>query len=462
MIMALSENECPRPSRIFFRIFPADLKTLSLWLIRLRWAVPPVIAAAVGAAMVSSHQIPRVALLMMAVWILCYNLVLWAWTFRLKPSDRQKQASVQKFIYWQLGLDSLALMALIYITGGILSPLLYFCVFPIMFAAGLLPPIFVYGFTALAVGGLTFMTYGKFYGFLDQGAVFGDTDSLVQSSVPPEGFYLFFFAVILSLTAWLTTTAIGLFFQRTQPPDTRSDIQTDERTRFMMRAAHNLRAPLSAILSVLEVLRGRHLGELNPDQSEYLRRVDRRAHTMLEMINELMHLSTSRSRQLPSAQKPVDTEWLGSRLERTFQNEAADRKIDFTVNVENGLSPLSGNSDQIEQMLENLVSNAIKYTPDGGWVKVAFTGAPGNRVAIGISDSGIGIPEKDQPRLFTEFFRADNARKKQELGTGLGLAIVREIVNAHQGFIQVKSRENQGTTVQVTLPAAQTIGREQD
>jgi len=122
--------------------------------------------------------------------------------------------------------------------------------------------------------------------------------------------------------------------------------------------------------------------------------------------------------------------------------------------VENDPPPVSGNSEQIEQMLENLVSNAIKYTPDGGWVKVTFSGAPGNKVVIRVADSGIGIPEKDQSRLFTEFFRADNAREKQEMGTGLGLSIVKEIVDAHQGTIQVESRENHGTTVVVSLPAA--------
>jgi two-component system sensor histidine kinase VicK len=230
----------------------------------------------------------------------------------------------------------------------------------------------------------------------------------------------------------------------------------------MMRAAHNLRAPLSAVLSMLELVREKHLGELTSDQSEYLRRVDRRIHTMLDMINELMHLSTTRSRQDDLLQKALDTEWLGGRLERTFQNEAAERTIDFTVTMENDPPPVSGNSEQIEQMLENLVSNAIKYTPENGWVKVTFSGAPGNKVVIRVADSGIGIPEKDQSRLFTEFFRAENAREKQEMGTGLGLSIVKEIVDAHQGTIQVKSRENQGTTVLVTLPAAQMIKKEGD
>jgi signal transduction histidine kinase len=632
MVMPLPEKERARPFNTFSRILCAELKTRSLWLIRLRWAVPPAIVAAVGVTMVSNYQTHRVAMLMIAGWILCYNLLLWTWAHGLKPSDWQNQSGVQKFIYWQLGLDYLALLALIHLTGGIVSPLLYFCVFHILFAAGLLPRFSAYKFTAAAVVGAALITLGEFYGWMAPHSLTGDAAPPALTSFFQAGLYLFFFAVTLSITAWLATTVMGLFFQRMLQLDAKSEALADynkrfdvlfamiktigtirhldqileitthdlakvmdikavsikllnedgthlvykaswglpekfiknrqvsldqsplnrriiegepfitgrpndpdmfqfgedlkaakiqsvlfvpmavedktigvlgaycvlpdrflyddiaflrlaagmvgigihnsqayeaienfaeERSRFMMRAAHNLRAPLSAVLSMLEVLREQHLGKLNPDQSEYLRRVDRRIHTMLDMINELMHLSTTRSRQ-DLLQKALDTAWLGGRLERTFQNAAAERTIDFTVTMENDPPPISGNSEQIEQMLENLTSNAIKYTPEGGRVRVTFSGAPGNKVIIRVADSGIGIPEKDQSRLFTEFFRADNAREKQEMGTGLGLSIVKEIVDAHQGTIQVKSRENQGTTVLVTLPAAQTTGEEKE
>lgn len=633
MVMRLPEKERARPFNAFSRILCAELRTRSLWLIRLRWAAPPVIVAAViVAAMLSSYHPPRVALLVIAGWVLCYNLMLWTWAHGLKPSDWQNQAGVQKFIYWQLWLDYLTLLALIHLTGGIVSPLLYFCVFHILFAAGLLPRFSVYKFTAAAVGGTALITLGEFYGWMDHHSLTGAAAPLATSSFFRAGLYLFFFAVTLSITAWLASTVMGLFFRRMLQLDAKSETLADynkrfdvlfamvktigtirhldqileitthdlakamdikavsikllneegthldfkaswglpekfiknrqvsldqsplnrriiegepfitgrpddhemfqfgedlkaariqsvlfipmtvedktigvlgaycvlpdrflyddiaflrlaagmvgigihnsqayeaienfaeERSRFMMRAAHNLRAPLSAVLSMLELVREKHLGELTPDQSEYLRRVDRRIHTMLEMINELMHLSTTRNRQ-EFPQKALDAEWLGGRLERTFQNEAAERSIDFTVTMENDPPPVSGNSEQIEQMLENLVSNAIKYTPENGWVRVTFSSAPGNKVIIRVADSGIGIPEKDQSRLFTEFFRAENARKKQEMGTGLGLSIVKEIVDAHHGTIKVKSRENQGTTVLVTLPAARTAGEEKE
>jgi len=229
---------------------------------------------------------------------------------------------------------------------------------------------------------------------------------------------------------------------------------TAERSRFMLRVAHNLRAPLGAVLGMLELLREEHMGSLTAEQAEYLRRVDRRTRTMLDMINQLMTLATSRTTLRQPEKTSLDVYWLAGRVERTFQSMAAERNIDFAVRASDGVPPVSGNADQIEQVLENLGSNAIKYTPEGGRVRILFSSPSANKIMITVTDTGIGIAENDLSQLFSEFFRADNAREKEELGTGLGLAIAREIVESHQGRITVESREGRGTTFAVTLPAA--------
>jgi signal transduction histidine kinase len=108
-------------------------------------------------------------------------------------------------------------------------------------------------------------------------------------------------------------------------------------------------------------------------------------------------------------------------------------------------------------MLENLVSNAIKYTPPGGRVTVNITPGKGT-VSIEVHDTGIGIPEGEQLRLFEEFFRASNARRLEETGTGLGLSIVKQTVERHGGRIRVQSKEGQGTTFIVDLPLTQPVG----
>jgi signal transduction histidine kinase len=228
-----------------------------------------------------------------------------------------------------------------------------------------------------------------------------------------------------------------------------------ERTWFMMKVAHNLRAPLAGMLSILEVVRDGYLGPINDQQSEYLRRLDRRARTMLALVNELMTLS--RNRQRPDGECAAATELavLARRVQRTFQDEAAEKRISFRVGLSGTLPDVRGRLETVEQMLENLVSNAIKYTPAEGSVDVRFSRANGT-VRIEVSDTGIGIPASARPKLFTEFFRAENARATEDIGTGLGLAIVKEIADQLGGRIVVESEEGAGTIFVVHLPIAAT------
>ena len=225
-----------------------------------------------------------------------------------------------------------------------------------------------------------------------------------------------------------------------------------ERTWFMMKVAHNLRAPLAGMLSILEVVRDGYLGPVNDDQNEYLRRLDRRARTMLALVNELMALSRNRQRREADA-AATEPAMLARRVQRTFQDKAAEKRIAFQVSLPPDLPEVRGRLETVEQLLENLVSNAIKYTPAEGKVEVRFARANGT-VRIEVSDTGIGIPAADRPRLFTEFFRAENAKAMDEIGTGLGLAIVKEIVDQLGGRIFMESEEGVGTIFVVHLPIA--------
>ena len=225
-----------------------------------------------------------------------------------------------------------------------------------------------------------------------------------------------------------------------------------ERSRFMMRVAHNLRAPLSAVLSMLEIVREQHLGALNEDQAEYLRRIDRRSRSLLAMINELLALSTSRSAHRQVEKKPLGAQWLAGRLQRTFQDAAKEKEITLTVNVAPDCPVLWANSEMMEQLLENLVSNAVKYTPVGGKVAVAFFRLENGMAGIDVRDTGIGIPEDGLDQMFSEFYRAPNAKELDAIGTGLGLAIVKEYVELHNGSICVESRVGQGSVFHVMLP----------
>ena len=144
-------------------------------------------------------------------------------------------------------------------------------------------------------------------------------------------------------------------------------------------------------------------------------------------------------------------------VEDVFEAVAIDAKNHghtLTLDAPEALPAVNGDRERIEQVLMNIVSNAIKYTPDGGKIAVS-AGAAEGRVWAKVADNGIGIPEKDLPRLFERFYRVDKARSRESGGTGLGLSIAREILSQHKGEIRIESVSGQGTTVTVTLPAAE-------
>jgi two-component system phosphate regulon sensor histidine kinase PhoR len=130
---------------------------------------------------------------------------------------------------------------------------------------------------------------------------------------------------------------------------------------------------------------------------------------------------------------------------------AKQKNIKYTSELEKELSPIYGSRDWFKQLMLNLIDNAIKYTPEGGRVKVTAYQREKN-IFISVKDTGIGIPKKDIPRLFERFYRVDKARSRKVGGTGLGLAIVKHIVIAFEGEIKVKSEEGKGTEFLVRIP----------
>ncbi|MBN2062262.1 MAG: GAF domain-containing sensor histidine kinase [Deltaproteobacteria bacterium] len=225
-----------------------------------------------------------------------------------------------------------------------------------------------------------------------------------------------------------------------------------DRSWFMMKVAYNLRAPLREVASMIGALSEKLLGVINPDQEEYIRLVDRKTMAMFSTVNALMTLYEIRTERSKFEKVAFDVYLIAGRIEMAFLDEAREKEIEFKIVVSAELTNIWGNIDLIEQLFKNLVSNAIRYTLSKGKVLVRFEKDQKHIMKAMVQDSGIGVPADDLPRVFSEFFRAHNARDLEENGTGLGLAIVKEIVEIHGGTINIISELGRGTTVTVLLP----------
>jgi len=223
---------------------------------------------------------------------------------------------------------------------------------------------------------------------------------------------------------------------------------------FIALVSHELRTPLTSIRGYTELLINGEAGELTDEQHQFLGVVERNSHRLLDLVGDLLFLAQIEAGKLALELGAVDLAAVASESVEAAR-PAAENK-DVTLTLATGPVPLlAGDCGRLSQVLDNLVSNAVKFTPAGGRVDVRVR-EQGGRAEIEVRDSGIGIPATEQDRLFERFFRSSNATERAIQGTGLGLAIAKAIVDAHGGRIAVKSDEGAGTVFRVVLP----VGRE--
>ena len=222
---------------------------------------------------------------------------------------------------------------------------------------------------------------------------------------------------------------------------------------FVANVSHELRTPLTNIKAYAETIisSGDDLpGEL---RSNFLAVIVSEADRMTRIVQDLLTLSKiDYGKMEMNVSRFSFAQAVRSVYEAVALN-AESHGHTLTFHCEENMPEVNGDRERIEQVIMNIVSNAIKYTPDGGKIEIS-AGRSGKNVYVRVSDNGIGIPEKDLPRLFERFYRVDKARSRESGGTGLGLSIAREILNQHKGDIRIESVYGEGTDVTITLPAA--------
>ncbi len=220
---------------------------------------------------------------------------------------------------------------------------------------------------------------------------------------------------------------------------------------FIAAASHDLRTPLTSIIGYVELLSDGEAGLVTPEQVRMLDAVDRNARRLKTLVEDVLTISKIELGAFTSHLEPVDLVSVVWAAADVIRPSAGVGGLTFEVVCPDKGLMVDGDPGQLDRVLVNLLSNAVKYTPGGGSVSLSLAREEDVAVLV-VSDTGIGIPEKDQGSLFTRFFRASNAVARELPGSGLGLSIVRTIVANHHGQISLGSAEGQGTTVTVRLP----------
>jgi len=223
------------------------------------------------------------------------------------------------------------------------------------------------------------------------------------------------------------------------------------KTEFVATVSHELRTPMTSITGYVQLIRQGEAGPLTGTQEKYLNTVQRNCERLTALANDLLMLSSLEPGANSREQKPVDLVRVIDDARVTLQPLLIGRDLDVSFRLADSPVIVRGSEADLGSLVSNLLSNAMKFTQDGGWVRCALHVMPG-QARVAVSDNGLGIPMEEQASLFSRFFRSTTAREHAIQGSGLGLTIADSIVRSHGGDIAVVSRHLGGSTFTVNLP----------
>lgn len=368
----------------------------------------------------------------------------------------------------QITVDLIALAALLHLSGGLENPFIFYSVFHVVIASILLSRRATYleatlGFSLIAAVGL-----GEFLGLLRHyplglmsGVAAFQSPTFVAAQILVLGSTLYLTAYMATSIsagqrsyereAALLSNDVARKAELLEVAYTSVSQAERSKSQYMRKVAHELKAPLGAVQLLLKVILDGLAGELSEKSRDLVTRAEHRTRELTQLTQDLLALSRAREGVLAVEIAPVALGELVTDVVAQTQALATQAGVTIVPVVAPGLGPVQGDAAGLRQLVGNLLSNAVRYTPRGGRVAVHLQRTDAG-LRLEVEDTGIGIPKDDLPRIFEEFFRSANARSHTCDGTGLGLSIVKAVAEQHGGKVSVESDPGKGTRFTVDLP----------
>lgn len=446
------------------------------WFIKMRYlAASGVFLVALSANFLFHLHFYYLPIYIMAGVIVLYNAIFSFYARRIKISQAEIEVKkVSRLANLQISADLIALTILIHYTGGIENPFIFYFIFHMIISSILLSTRASYRQATLAVILLGAMVALEYTGVIKHWHLFQFTKTCeFKNPYYITGVFFVFATTIYASVYMATSITRRLRKRQKEVVDLKDNLEqkTKEleeinkkltkldalRTRFLVIASHDLKAPLTAVDSYLEVMLGGFTGEINEKQKNMLERSIERVKELLDLINSLLDLSHIESGKIVHEMSMVN---LDDVLENSLENVQAlaqEKEIKVEVSKPEKLPQLYAAGARIQQTLTNLLNNAIKFTPKKGKIKL-LVNENQKFVQIEVIDNGIGIPQDELPKIFDEFYQCSNIEIKERKGAGLGLSIAKQVVKFHQGKIWVESDTGKGSKFSFTLPKTKKRG----
>jgi len=442
-----------------FPLLPLQVELIDRlrWFTRLRWVAAVGVLATVLAAkwLFGFEQLQLRPLLSLLGVIVILNL---GYVFVLHKAFPRRKVKAERdlslayiFTQVQILLDLILLTLLLHYSGGLENPFNFFYIFHVIISSILLPRRIAYAYAFIAVALYSGLILTEQAGWISRYSLVG----LPEMHRTYLLGVIFAFGATVFIAAYVTTSIRLQLKQREeeaeQVRETLFELE-EQKSSFMRMVSHELRSPIAAIQSSLGVLLALEDKCMDDTTRHSVQRAADRAQGLYQLTRDLLEFSRLTTLG-PKEEQNVELDFkkVVNNAEALYRNQAADRKIEFDVTVPDRQVVMLGDPQSLDQMVDNLVSNAIRYTPEGGRVTVELTSRD-NVTALVVSDTGIGIPAEDIDRVGEEFYRSRNAKHFAPTGTGIGMRIVRETIRRHDGRLDIRSKEGEGTTFLVELP----------
>ncbi|MGD8779905.1 MAG: HAMP domain-containing sensor histidine kinase [Ignavibacteria bacterium] len=443
--------------------FWAAIRRRNLWFIKLRYLAGIMLFAFLFAGEYLLNfrltNIQFYAILIIAFTILLYNGV-------INYSRKFVHAVPGKFNCLHLSLvqmilDLILLMLLVYFTGTINSPLYMFFIFHMIIGSLILPGYVVYSIGYVITIVFSALVILQYYKIIETHVITG----LFTSGHIPQSFaYNVLFAVVFGammlISVYLANKiTYNLYKREQQLRETLDQLKEAEVTKqkYIMGVVHEIKSPISAVKSMLDLILQKFLGPVDQKIEEKLERSRIRTDEALQLINNVLRISKLKLLNVSASEEINLKELIRGIIDKNYETAAA-KKIDLVFNDNIKFEKkLKGDRILLELAFSNLIGNSIKYNKTNGLVDISFVENEED-VVVEIADNGVGIPQSEHQAVFMQFYRATNIKKGSTEGSGLGLSLVKEIIERHKGSISIKSpskignSQRPGTSFFIKLP----------
>ena len=438
------------------------IRRRNLWFIKLRYSVVVMLCIflffSIFLFRIKFTETQLIAVFAITASILIYNIIL----HRLRKYIKLEVHSFNPLYLslLQMILDLFSLLLLVYFTGGIESPLYMLFVFHMIIGSLILPGVIIYTIAIVFVFLFVVMISLEYSGVLFHHQVNGLLHFNLYDQVYFIAAFLSTFTFMIFGSIYLSNGIARQLYKREKDlveSIKKINVAEREKQKYIMGIVHELKTPIVAVASYIDIILQKFLGPIDETVEEKLIRAKNRTDEGIQMINDVLNVSKLNLYD-KFDEEDVDIKSIINGVLNRRKAYADSHLIKLHFKDErNKPEKIKGDKFLLDIVISNLVGNSIKYGVDGGDVEITLKN-DGEDVIIEVCDNGVGIPEKEMPKIFNDFYRAENVKKISTEGSGLGLSVVKKIVDRHQGLISVKSPsrlakyKQPGSCFTVTLP----------